>query len=95
MDIDIKNIEKLLEEKKYDEVRNIVNGVASSKLSDKETGAVLTGVASVYLEVSNAINERYKEVLKQAIEGMKKINNAENKSLEKIKLSEIRDSLSK
>ncbi len=93
--MDIKNIEKLLEEKKYDEVRSIVNNIASSKMTDKETGAALTGIASAYLEISNSINARYLDVLQQAIEGMKKINSAENKSLENIKLSEIRGGLNK
>lgn len=93
MDIDIKNIETLLSEKKYDQVRSIINTATTKKFSDEEKGAALTGLASTYLDISNAINIRYRDALQEAISGMKEINSAESKTSERIKLMEVRDKL--
>lgn len=84
MDTDIQNIEQLLSEKKYDQVRMIVASVAVRKFSDEEMGAALTGLASTYLDISNAISMRYRNALQEAIVGMKAINAAEMKASEKI-----------
>jgi hypothetical protein len=93
MEIDINNIETLLSEKKFDQVRDIINSVVTKKFSGAEKGAVLAGLASVYLDISNAINSRYRDALQQAVEGMKEINAAEAKSDERIKLAEVRNKL--
>lgn len=95
MNINITNIEALLIEKKYDEVRAVIKELVSSKLTDKEKGAALIDYASLYIDISNAINEKYKEALEQVIEGMKEINAAENGVSDKIKLADVRDSLNK
>ncbi|MEK7185025.1 MAG: hypothetical protein AAB726_00155 [Patescibacteria group bacterium] len=92
-DSDIKNIELLLSEKKYDEARAIITAALEAKFSPEEKGAALTGMASVYLDISNTINMRYRDALQEAIAGMKKINSAETDISEKIKLAEVRDKL--
>jgi hypothetical protein len=95
MDIDIKKIEALLDEEKFDEVRTIINGAVSSEFSKEERGAALTGLASVYLQVSNAINSRYKAALEEAIDGMKQLRAAESRMNDKAKLTEVRAGLGK
>lgn len=93
MDIDTKNIEQLLIEKKYDEVRKIITELTSAKFSDEEKGAVLVGISSIYLDISNAINANYRDALKEVIASMKEIDKAENSVSEKIKLEEVRRKL--
>ncbi len=93
MDIDIKNIESLLADKKYDDVRAIITSATSAKFSDEEKGAALTGLASAYLDISNAIQTRYRDALQEAIMGMKEINAMENKISEKVQLAEVRSKL--
>ena len=93
MDIDIKNIESLLAEKKYDEVKAAIIEASSKEFSDEERGAALTGLASVYMDISNAINTRYRDALQEAVAGMKDINAAENNASEKAKLVEVRAKL--
>ncbi|MFA6601488.1 MAG: hypothetical protein WCT02_01315 [Candidatus Paceibacterota bacterium] len=93
MDIDLTKIEKLLEEKKYEEVRSIIKSVAEKKLTPEENGAVLTGFASAYLELSNAISLRYRDALAEAVLSLQQVNAAEAKALENIKLTEVRAKL--
>ncbi len=93
MNIDINNIESLLAEKKYDEVRAIIQEATSKEFSDEERGATLTGLASVYMDISNAINIRYRDALQEALAGMKDINAAEGKAVENAKLAEVRGKL--
>ncbi len=95
MNIDITNIEALLIEKKYDEVRAIIKELISTKITDKEKGAALIDYAGLYMDISNAINEKYKEALEQAIEGMKEINTAEAGVHDKIELATVREALNK
>jgi len=91
--MDIKNIESLLAEKKYDEVRAIINEAVNTKFSETEKGAALAGLASAYMDISNTVNIQYLEALKEAVSGMKKINTAEARSNDNIKLVEIRSKL--
>lgn len=93
MDIDIKQIESLLSEKKYDEVRSLITSATSAKFSDEEKGAALSGLALSYVDISNAIQIRYRDALQEAIMGMKKINTAENVMSEKVQLAEVRSKL--
>lgn len=95
MNIDITNIEALLIEKKYDEVRALMKELLSAKLTDKEKGAALVDYASLYMDISNAINEKYKEALEQAIQGMKEINAAESGVNDSIDLATVRNALNK
>jgi len=92
-DIDPKNIEDLLAQKKYDEVRAIISASVHQKFSDEEKGAALVGIASIYMDISNSINEAYREALQEAIDGINEINKAESKFADKIKLAEVRDGL--
>lgn len=93
MTADLKHIESLLAEKKYDQVRAVIEASATEKLSAEEEGAALTDLASAYLDISNAINERYRSALEEAIAGMKEINAAEERVNERVKLEEVRHKL--
>ncbi len=93
MNIDTKNIEKLLAEKKYAEVGKIISDAATAPMSSDEKGAALTGVATVYMDVMNNINIQYRDSLKEAIEAMKKLNKAELGMKDKIAVDEIKGQL--
>lgn len=93
MVIDINNIQKLLAEKKYDEARALISEISATPLTKEEKGAVLAGMASVYLDISNAISERYYTALNEAIEGLKKVKAAESKMGDTVRMKEIRNNL--
>ncbi len=95
MDTDIKNIESLLDEGKFDDVKAIINSIANAQFSLREKGEAFVGFASIYMDISNAINTRYRDTLQQAIAGMKELNKAEVSHNEKIKLAEVRGELNK
>ena len=93
MNIDPKQIEKLLAEKKYAEVGQIISDAAATPMTSEEKGAAFTGVASVYMDVMNKINIQYRDALKEAIEAMKKLNKAESGLKDKIAAADLREKL--
>jgi len=93
MNIDPKQIETLLAEKKYDEVRKIITDAVKEDIPGEEKGAILVGFASAYMTISNAINEQYRDALKEAIAGMEMINKAESETIDQIKLDEVKNNL--
>lgn len=95
MDIDIQKLESLLDAKKYDEARELINAAVSENLTQEQRGAALAGIASVYVEVSNAINARYKDALEEAVAGIKQLKAAESRANDKVKLAGLRSDLGK
>lgn len=95
MTIDIQQIEKLLAEKKYDEVKVLIKEIISAKQSDKEKGDALIDFASVYMDITNAINVSYKEALEDAIESIKAVNKAEHEDVDAADLAKVRGDLNK
>lgn len=95
MTIDIQQIEKLLAEKKYDEVKALIKEIVSAKQSDKEKGDALIDFASVYMDITNAINVSYKEALEDAIESIKAVNKSENEDIDAADLAKVRGDLNK
>jgi hypothetical protein len=93
MPIDIKNIELLLENKKYEEVQALIKEVVGSEISDEEKGAAFVGLASAYIDISNAIDTRYRDALQEAVDGMMAINKAESKTNDKVRIEEVKSSL--
>ena len=93
MEIEVKQIESLLAEKKYDQVHIIINDVVNSAISKEDEGAYLTKLFELYLDISNSINSTYLDALEEAVVGMKHIDMAENKMIDKIKLAQIRNKL--
>jgi hypothetical protein len=91
--IDSKNIEDLLAQKKYDEVRAIISASIHEKFTDKERGESLVAIASIYMDISNSINEAYRDALKEAIAGIGQINKAESHFKDNVKLEEVRSKL--
>lgn len=93
MDTEITKLEKLLAEKNLIEAKKVINGIVSEKMSDLDKGQALVGVASIYLDISNAINENYRATLEEAIAGMKAINSEESKINDKVRVEELKKDL--
>ena len=93
--IDIQKLETLLVEKKFDEARVLIQSTISAKSSEKEQGAMLIDIASIYMQMVNSANATYRDALKEAIEGMKKINKSESRMTDAHKIQAVKESLSK
>jgi hypothetical protein len=93
MSIDIKKLEEYLIQKNYEEAGKMIQTMVKEKLSAEEKGDVMVGIISAYIEISNMIDERYLEALDDAIESLKKLNKAETKIKESIKIKELNDRL--
>jgi hypothetical protein len=63
-------IQQLLAENKFDEAQALMSTVLSQPLSPAERGAQAVGLMSTYVQVMNAINSRYEQALKEAIEDL-------------------------
>lgn len=90
MSIDISQLEKLLSEKKYEEAGQLMKLAIGEKMTDLERGDAMVGIISMYIEISNQIDERYLEALEEAIISLKKINKAENEAKDIIKINELK-----
>lgn len=95
MSIDIQKIEELLEAGKKDEARQLIISGVKEKLTDQEKGAALVDFASIYLEVSNSIQRKYKAQLEEVIAGLKKIKAAEAGLDDKVRIAELKKDLKK
>jgi hypothetical protein len=93
MDTEITKLEKLLAEKNFTEAKKVIGDIVSAKMSDLDKGQALVGVASIYLDISNAINENYRATLEEAIAGMKALNSEESKVNDKIRVAELKEDL--
>lgn len=93
MTIDISKLESLLEEKDLAGAGALISQAVSSDLTEEEEGGMLTGLASVYLEVSNSMNERYLSALNETIASLEALQKAEGLSTEKIELATVREQL--
>src|SRR3990167_6881028 len=95
MGTDTKKLEIALEEKDYETVKSEIEKLVEKKLTDEELGEGLTGLASVYLDLSSSVSEKYMEALKQAIEGMKKINHAEKEVVKGANINDLKAKIQK
>ena len=93
MEIDIKKIEGLLEEKKYDEAGALIKSAFSQDIDPKERGALLFSIASVNMKVTNAINQKYKDALGKALKAMDDLNNFQSKVNDQIDLDKLHETL--
>ncbi|MEI8328062.1 MAG: hypothetical protein WCG02_02910 [Candidatus Taylorbacteria bacterium] len=93
METEINKLKSLLEEKKFDEVKKIIEDVAKQPMSDEEKAAAAVGVASIYMETVNQIGEEYRESLKEILVGLERINKAQGEAEDRVKIAEVRNSL--
>ncbi len=92
---DIKNIEALLAEKKYDDVRTVLRAATDEKMTSLQKGAAFTGLASMYLDISNKINGQYLQALNEALAGLEALNLGQSKFNDKVRIGEVKESLGK
>jgi len=93
METEINKLKSLLEEKKFDEVKKIIEDVAKQPMSDEEKAAAAVFVASIYMETVNQIGEEYRESLKEILVGLERINKAQGEAEDRVKIAEVRNSL--
>jgi hypothetical protein len=93
MAFDDTQFNKLIADKKFDEAREVLNTFLREKMNDEDVGAMLTHVAHARLRLANAMNSRYRDVLRAAITN---INDSAKKITaegEKAQLSLVRKQL--
>jgi hypothetical protein len=93
MTIDIKHLEDLIADKRYNEAKALIKMAMNEPLTKEQRGAALVDFASMYMKINTAIAMEHKSVLADAIEGMKRIRSAKSKVGDDIKLAEVRGKL--
>lgn len=66
----LNRIQQLLAEDKFEEAQALMSSVLEQPLSAGERGAQALSLISTYVQVMNAINSRYEQALKAAIEDL-------------------------
>lgn len=93
MAIDIKKIEALLDDGKYEEVKNIIRVEAVKEFTGEEKGAALAGLAEIYIDIQNSINKKYLEKLKKAISDIQEVDRTERQVNDEVELEEVKRKL--
>lgn len=93
MQIDSQKLEQSLREKRYDDVKNIINEIVNSELTEEERGEGLVAFLSVYMEIMNSINIEYRDTLKEILAEMQGLNLSESKMSDQMKLKKVREDL--
>ncbi len=93
MQMDIKKIEDLISSGNYVEAKKLIEGAFSKQMEDSEKGALYTNLASLYLDVTNSIEDKYIESLKNTAELLERINESESQIDSKIQLANAKASL--
>src|ERR1035437_2130412 len=93
MDTNTTNLESLLKEKKFDEAKKVIEDEAKTPMTEAEKGAAITGMVEMYLDTAIKSGEEHEAALKDIMEGVSKVNAAESKAGDKVKLAEVKTSL--
>lgn len=90
---DVKNLERLLENGKWDEAKEALDTLLKNDLTDSEKGALLVNFGLVYTEVMGRISQRYLEALEEAEAVLKELNTKEKKAVEDIELARVENKI--
>ena len=93
MTTDIKHLEDLIADKRYNEAKALIKMAMNEPLTKEQRGAALIDFASLYMKINTAIAMEYKTALTEAVDNMKKINTAKSKIGDDIKIAEVRGKL--
>lgn len=92
--IDTKNLEQLVEQKKWTEAKKLLEEFFNSiELSGEEKGEIFTKLASIHMQIVNNINKRYEKSLDEMISALKKIDAKESEVNDKIDLAKVRSEI--
>lgn len=90
---DVKNLEQLLENGKWDEAKEALDDLLKADLTDQEKGALLVNFGLIYTEVMGRINQRYLEALEEAEAVLKELNTKEKETVEGIELARVENTI--
>lgn len=95
MHIDFVALENALKNKKYDEVKSLLNELITAKLTPEEQGAIFTDFAVTYMTVMNMVNSYYKKALEDAVAAAENMTEKISRSEDAEKLAKIREDLAR
>lgn len=93
METEINKLQSLLKEKNFAEATKVIDQIVKAEMTEEEKGGMLVDMASTYMDVVNAVNEEYRDSLKEVIEGLERIKQSESRVSDKVKLAEVKQSL--
>lgn len=85
-------LQKLLDEKKFDEAKRYIEEALSSGVSDQEK-VDYVNLAEAYLDVMNDINDEYIGVLQDAVKALEQVKKSEKETASTFGLMEVRAKL--
>ena len=93
METEINKLKELLTANKEQEATELIKEIASKDLTPEEEGAVLVGIAEIYMTLENSANEDYAKALASLLESFKQVDAAESGSKDGIRIQQLRKDL--
>ncbi len=89
MTIDINKIGELLRGNQFEEAKELVRQILSEPLSEQEKAKIFSDYTLVYMQVMNALNDRYEQALKEAIEDIETLEQEKVKLENKLQVAKV------
>lgn len=85
----LNQVGKLLKENRFDEAKELVRNILSLPLSEQEKTKVYVDYTFAYMQVMNALNDRYEQALKEAIEDIETLEQEKVKLENKLQVAKV------
>ncbi len=69
----VKKIEAMVAEGKIGEARSLLKSLFKQELTKEQKGALYANLTLTYLSLMNAVNEKYKESLRESLSKIKEV----------------------
>lgn len=91
--LDTAKLQELLEARKWDEAKELLEASFSAPLTQEERGAASAAVISLYVQLMNRINRRYAAALDDAMAVLKDLNTHEGRALNEVDVARVRNQI--
>lgn len=93
--LDTKKLEALLAKEDWPQAKKLLEDYLQSDLTPEEKGAAYVKFASIYLDVTNRLNQAYKETLEEAVGFADEVKAKEKEIKEKAGASSVKQQIKK
>lgn len=87
--IDINKIGELLKGNRFDEAKELVRSVFSEPVSAEDKARIFADYTLAYLQIMNALNDRYEQALEDAIQDIETLEKENVKLENKLQVAKV------
>lgn len=94
INFDHNQLEQLLAEGKLSEAKALLEAYFSAQATPEEEGEAYVNLAAIYLKIQNDLDEKYLEVLDEAVEQLTNLSDGRKRISEKVRVAHLKSELS-